>query len=96
VVTTKTVGCPEIVLDGKTGFVVSYDAGSMSARLLELAENPGLRREMGAQAQKWTRQRFNWEQMASAYAQVFLEVADGWATGRRRGINMVARTKEKI
>ena len=27
VVTTETVGCPEIVLDGKTGFVVPYDAG---------------------------------------------------------------------
>lgn len=92
VVTTKTVGCPEIVLDGKTGFVVPYDAAAMADRILELVDNPRLCQELGKQAQEWIRQRFSWDRMASAYAQVFLEVADRWASGR--GLSMETKSEE--
>jgi len=81
VVTTDTSGCPEIVRDGKTGFVVPYEAGAMAEKVLLLMDSPRLRLEMGREAQKWIQHQFNWDQMASAYAQVFLDVADGSTVG---------------
>ncbi len=77
VVTTDTSGCPEIVRDGRTGFVVPYEAAAMAEKVLLLMDNPQLRLDMGRAAQEWIRRRFNWDQMASGYAKVFLEVAAG-------------------
>jgi glycosyltransferase involved in cell wall biosynthesis len=74
-VTTDTTGCPEIVRDGKTGFVVPYEASAMAERILELIDGPKLRREMGRNAREWILQTFNWDQMADRYADVFIEVA---------------------
>lgn len=76
VVATKTTGCPEIVLDGKTGFMVSYDAAAMAERILQLVDAPALRRELGSHAQEWIQRRFTWRQMASAYAELFVEIAE--------------------
>jgi glycosyltransferase involved in cell wall biosynthesis len=75
VVTTNTSGCPEIVEDEKTGFVVPYDAGPMAEKILQLMENSRLREEMGRQAKKRMMRTFNWDQMADKYASLFLELA---------------------
>ena len=40
-------------------------------------DNRQLRLDMGRAAQEWIRRQFNWDQMASGYAKVFLEVAAG-------------------
>ena len=84
VVTTGTTGCAEIVLDQKTGYVVAYDAKLMAERILELADNARLRREMGSNAQEWIQHRFGWDQMVSQYAQVFAQVAKQRTIGWRR------------
>ena len=84
VVTTQTTGCPEIVLDEKTGFLVSYDPGAMAKRILQLVDSPALRRELGSHAQEWIKGRFSWRQMACAYAEVFLEIADRQTVAGRR------------
>lgn len=86
VVTTDTTGCAEIVLEGKTGFVVPYDAAAMAERLIRLVDNRWLCRELGRKAQKWIQHRFNWDQMAAGYAEVFLEIAGRWSSERRRQI----------
>ncbi len=75
VVATDTVGCPEVVRDGVTGFVVRYDAAAIAEKLLTLLENEGLRRELGTAARKWIPSAFSWDQMADGYAEVFREVA---------------------
>ena len=75
VVTTDTTGCPEIVHDGTTGFVVPYEAEAMAERIVQLMDKPGLRREWGRAAQQRIVQTFNWDGMADQYARVFLEVA---------------------
>jgi glycosyltransferase involved in cell wall biosynthesis len=54
-VTTDTTGCPEIVRDGETGFVVPYEADAMGERIVQLIDNPHLRRDFGRAAQQWTR-----------------------------------------
>ncbi len=74
-VTTDTVGCPEVVRDGVTGFVVRYDAAAIAEKLLTLLENEGLRREFRAAARRWIPSAFSWDQMAEGYAEVFREVA---------------------
>jgi glycosyltransferase involved in cell wall biosynthesis len=73
-VTTNTTGCPEIVQDGKTGFVVPYEASLLAEKVLQLLEDTQLRGAMGRAAQEWIQHTFNWDQMADRYAQVFLEV----------------------
>lgn len=93
-VATKTVGCPEIVLDGKTGFVVPYDSRAMAERILRLMDDPELRRELGRKAQEWIRRRFSWEQMAFAYAQVFGQVAKRSPAGRHRGVSVETNSEE--
>jgi glycosyltransferase involved in cell wall biosynthesis len=76
VVTTNTSGCPEIVRDGMTGFVVPYRAEALANRILFLMDQPQLRKDMGREAKKWISKNFNWEQMADEYADLFLEVRD--------------------
>ncbi len=75
VVTTDTSGCPEIVRDGMTGFVVPYETEAMAEKIMQLIDNSQLRRELGRTAQQWIAQVFNWDQMADQYAKVFLEIA---------------------
>jgi len=75
VVTTDTTGCPEIVQDQVTGFVVPYESKPMAERIVQLVDHPHLRSEWGKAAQQRIAQIFNWDCMADQYAQVFLEVA---------------------
>ncbi|HJY81194.1 MAG TPA: glycosyltransferase family 4 protein, partial [Candidatus Binatia bacterium] len=75
VVTTDTTGCPEIVRDGMTGFVVPYETEAMAEKIMQLIDNSPLRRELGRAAQQRIAQVFNWDQMADRYAEMFLEIA---------------------
>jgi len=75
VVTTDTTGCPEIVRDGMTGFVVPYETEAMAEKIMQLIDNSPLRRELGRAAQQRIAQGFNWDQMADRYAEMFLEIA---------------------
>jgi glycosyltransferase involved in cell wall biosynthesis len=75
VVTTNTSGCPEIVCDGITGFVVPYAAGELADRILQLGDQPALRKEMGREAQKRIAETFNWDRMVDQYINVFSESA---------------------
>ena len=48
-VCTDVGGCPELVDEGSTGFLVpSGDAAGMARRLVQLADDAGLRATMGA------------------------------------------------
>ena len=75
-VATDTSGCPEIVRDGVTGFVVPYRAEAMAEKILQLMEDPQLRRDMGSKARDWILHTFNWDQMADNYADVFQQIAE--------------------
>ena len=58
------------------------EAVAMAERILHLVDSPALRRELGSHAQEWIQRRFTWRQMASAYAEVFVEIADRQAVRR--------------
>jgi glycosyltransferase involved in cell wall biosynthesis len=80
-VATDTVGCGEIVRDGETGRLVSYDAGEMADAILDLMDSPAPLRAMAGQAAARVRETFSWGGMADRYADVFLDV------GRRPAVS---------
>ena len=56
----KTGGIPEIVRDGETGFLVDpNDPESIAEAMLRMAHEPELRKKMGENAQKMTRESFD-------------------------------------
>jgi glycosyltransferase involved in cell wall biosynthesis len=57
---TRVGGIPEIIEDGKTGFLVARrDTAAMAARILELLRDPALRRHMGEAGRQVAVQKFN-------------------------------------
>ena len=58
VVTTRVGSVPEVVLDGTTGIVTSLDVQEIADALEKLANNSGLRGQMGAAAKEFTSANF--------------------------------------
>ena len=57
---TRVGGIPEIVDDGKTGFLVERrDTAAMTARILDLLRDPDLRRRMGEAGRQAVVEKFN-------------------------------------
>ena len=76
-VATSISGIPEQVKDGKTGFLVpSGDAEMMASRIEQMLSDDGLHREMGAQAAKVARSRFDLEQQVSEYLNWYQEILE--------------------
>lgn len=72
VVTTNCTGSSEIVLDGKTGFVVPIgDVAKFAEKLQILINNKDLRQEFGRNAYKRFRKYFTIEAMVKKYEQLF-------------------------
>ncbi len=63
VIGTDTGGTPEIIENGKTGFLIPpFDPEALAAKILELCQNPKLRREMGTNAAKRMREKFSMQE----------------------------------
>lgn len=90
VVTTDTAGCAEIVIDGETGFTVPYDAGTLTKKVLELMDNPHLRKKFSELAALRIRRVFTWENMAAQYSEVIIDALGNSADQRRSPINLGA------
>jgi glycosyltransferase involved in cell wall biosynthesis len=68
-------GPPEIIEDGKDGWLVEHgDVAGLAARLAALQRDPGLRREMGANAALKVKQRYLFSHMRDAWFK-FLDTA---------------------
>ncbi len=74
VVTTATGGCPEVVDDSHTGFLVPYEAEVLAKRAVDLLTDPDRRQEMGRRGRERVRTVFDWDRMGERYASLFLEV----------------------
>jgi glycosyltransferase involved in cell wall biosynthesis len=81
IVTTATAGCPEVVEDALTGYLVAYDSQALAMRALELLANPHKRREMGQLGQQHVCERFSWPQMGVAYASLFCQLISSRKNG---------------
>ena len=90
VVTTATAGCPEIVEDTVTGFLVPYDAKVFAGRVLDLLKDPGKRQQFGRRGRERVHELFSWDQMGEAYANLFLEiVSDQAQTAKTKALMQV-------
>ncbi len=75
VVSTAVGGVPELVEDGKTGFLVpSGDADKLASALTTLLEDERLRQRMGAAARERALREFTLDQMLSRTETIYSEV----------------------
>ncbi len=65
-------GAPEVVIDGKTGYLVdAYDAVGLAEGISKLLENPELRKEMGENGRRQVDPAFRRETMVKEIAEVY-------------------------
>ncbi len=75
IVATKVGGNPEVVVDGKTGFLVPpQDPLAMAEKILVLLNDVQLSKDMGEAGRKRVRQVFSLARMTDEYEQVYQDV----------------------
>jgi glycosyltransferase involved in cell wall biosynthesis len=90
IVTTATAGCPEIVEDTVTGFLVSYDAKALAERVNDLLGDPRKREQFGKSGRERVHRLFNWDCMGEAYANLFFDiVSDQAQTAKKKALIQV-------
>jgi glycosyltransferase involved in cell wall biosynthesis len=78
VVATAVFGTPEVLHDGRNGFLVpAGDADALADRIARLLADPERRRAMGAAGRELVRERFTFEAQARAYQELFTELNVG-------------------
>ena len=74
VVTTNVGGIPEMIEDGKNGFLVPpANSAALSDRIIYLIENPAADSEMANQARKTVENRFDWRLIVKKVLKVYRE-----------------------
>jgi len=88
VVATSVGGLPELIQNGRTGLLVpAGDSAALAKAICYLAENPGIRREMGKEGRKRAERYFSLGNNVKMTERIYLEVMrkkNGQA-GRRLG-----------
>jgi glycosyltransferase involved in cell wall biosynthesis len=78
VVATAVGGTPEVVIDGRTGFLVPpNEPMALARRTADVLASPGLARGLGTAGRKWVEEYFSFEGQARAYQMLFNEVCSG-------------------
>jgi glycosyltransferase involved in cell wall biosynthesis len=76
-VATDVDGVPEVILDGKTGYLVpAHDGKALVEPICRLLADPALRRQMGAAARGYVRQAFAREAVAAGMEAVYRRLLD--------------------
>jgi glycosyltransferase involved in cell wall biosynthesis len=84
IVATNDGGTPELVLEGRTGFLVpSHDAEVLTDRVLKLLDNRGLANEFGMEGRRRIETAFSLDAMTNAYLRLYRGVADRRARATR-------------
>lgn len=72
VVATSVGGIPEMVLDGKTGYLVKpANPRQLAEKILVLLQSKERREAMGRNAQEYVQKRFSYQQMVASYEHVY-------------------------
>ena len=80
VVATAVGGTPEVIVDGRTGYLVPpNDAKAMAGKMISLLSDYAARARIVAHGEDHVKQNFSFKAQAQAYDQLFRELA-----GRRR------------
>jgi glycosyltransferase involved in cell wall biosynthesis len=76
VVSTAVNGCPEVVADGETGFLVPPgDVGSWAERVVDLLNDPARGEEMGRRGRDRVEEQFSLQKMVTRIEDLYLRVA---------------------
>lgn len=76
-VATNVGGVLEVLVNGKTGFIIDdFDKKEFKDRLLSLVTNPDLNKEMGANAFKLVQKKFNPIKNARKFEQLYARLAN--------------------
>ncbi|MEE8638174.1 MAG: glycosyltransferase [Candidatus Margulisiibacteriota bacterium] len=74
-ISTRHAGVPEIVLDGKTGFLVEEkDVKGLAQKLNNLIENPQLRAKFGERGRRLIEERFNIKDQTCELEDIYKEL----------------------
>jgi L-malate glycosyltransferase len=85
VVATRVGGVPEIIEDGRSGLLVpAGDDETMAERILRLATNPALGRQLGQAGRARAQALFSQETMTTGYARMYREMTEKKASERQR------------
>ena len=77
VVATAVGGNVELVIDGKTGFLVeSNNHQQWADAIRKLRNNPDLLREMGENSRKFAQENFSLKKMVSSYQQLYRKMLE--------------------
>ena len=69
-------GAREVCLDGETGFLIQPgDLKTLTAKILQLSDNPKLRGQFGSRGQEFVRENFAVEQMVDSIYNLYLKLA---------------------
>jgi glycosyltransferase involved in cell wall biosynthesis len=83
VVVSDAGGLPEVVLDGKTGFIVpKRDARSAAEKIVLLATDTDLRNHMGREGRAYILKNYEWSENADRMERLYLETIN-FRTARR-------------
>lgn len=83
-ISTQVAAIPEIVRDGRTGFLTpAGDGATLTAALRRLIGDPDLRQRQGTQAQEFVRQRYDAERNAAQLLECLKQTIDE-ARGRKQ------------
>jgi glycosyltransferase involved in cell wall biosynthesis len=78
VVATAVGGTPEVVADGRTGFLIPPDdAEIMAEKIVELLADDTRRKQMGEAGRRLVAKHFTFEAQAAAYMQLFAQLKLG-------------------
>lgn len=75
VVATNVGGIPDLINNGKNGFLVkSHDPNELAGKIKELIENRELRENFGKSGREWVSKNFEWDIGIKKFADLFLEL----------------------
>lgn len=77
IITCDVTGCREVVRHGENGFLVPRnDFHEAARRLLELANDPALRKRMGAKANSYFREKFTAEKVSETIGNLYAQLRE--------------------
>ncbi len=75
VIATRVGALPEVVEEGRTGFLVdARDPGAIAARMLQMSSEPGLYQSLCEGALRFAREDLNWSHVAQKTMSVYREL----------------------
>jgi glycosyltransferase involved in cell wall biosynthesis len=76
VIGSRTGGIPELIEEGKTGFLVPReDAQALEEKITYLVEHPGILKEMGEAAREYYRAHYSFEALSRELLKVYHTIA---------------------